>query len=176
MRGGTEVRRLGTADLPAYKSLRDEVLAAHPSAFTSDAAQARALPADSYRGRLGLDRDGGGDFLAGAFDGAALVGAICCEREQRAKARHVGHIVGMMVRDGHQGRGVGRALLAHCVALARAADGLEMLTLTVTAGNLPAIALYRSFGFVHCGSLPRAIKVDGIYHAKEQMALLLAAA
>ena len=169
--GGIAVRRLGAPDLPAYKALRDEALAAHPTAFTSDAEEARALPAESYRARLGLDRPEGGEFLIGAFEGAALVGALCCERDTRRKARHIGHIVGMMVRDSHQGRGIGRALLTRCVALAGAADGLEMLILTVTAGNQPALALYRSFGFVRCGSLPRAIKVGATYHAKEQMAL-----
>jgi ribosomal protein S18 acetylase RimI-like enzyme len=167
------IRPLRPDDLPAYKALRDTMLAAHPSAFTSDAAEGLARTPDSYRSRLGLERAEGGQFTLGAWDAGALVGAISCERDARLKVRHIGHIVGMMVRDESQGRGVGRALLTECVVLARRAAGLEMLTLTVTAGNRPAIALYEGFGFVRCGSLPRAICVAGQYHAKDQMVLAL---
>lgn len=167
------IRPLQPGDLTSYKHLRDAMLAAHPSAFTSDAAEARARMPDSYRSRLGLDRADGGQFTLGAWDGGALIGAIGCERDERIKVRHIGHIVGMMVRDEAQGRGAGRALLAECIALARRADGLELLTLSVTAGNAPAIGLYERFGFVRYGSLPRAICVAGQYHTKDQMVLVL---
>ena len=165
------VRRLAVDDLADYKELRDSVLAAHPSAFTSDAAESRARTAQSYRSRLGLERPEGGEFTLGAWLDGRLVGAISCERDTRLKVHHVGHLIGMMVRDACQGRGVGRALLVECLALARRADGLTLLTLTVTAGNGPAIALYEQLGFKRYGSLPRAICVAGQYHAKDHMAL-----
>ena len=130
-------------------------------------------PAASYAPRLGLDRAEGGPFTLGAFRGAVLVGAIGCERDARAKVRHIGHHVGMMVRADQQRRGLGRALLDAALAEARRADGLVLLTLSVTADNQAAIRLYERFGFVRCGSLPRAIRVDGGYHAKDQMVRLL---
>jgi ribosomal protein S18 acetylase RimI-like enzyme len=167
------IRRLTPGELPAYKDLRDAMLAAHPSAFSSDAAEARARSPESYRARLGLERPEGGEFTLGAWDGTQLVGAIGCERDARIKVRHIGHIVGMMVRDAWRGRGVGRGLLAECLALARRAEGLELLTLTVTAGNLPAVGLYERFGFIRYGSLPHAICVEGQYFAKDQMMLVL---
>ncbi len=168
-----EIRRLGTDDLTAYKALRDAALAAYPSAFTSDAAEVRGHAAESYRSRLGLDRPEGGKFTLGAWQGEALVGAISCERDARIKVRHIGHIVGMIVSGQHQRHGVGAALLAACVNEARESDGLEMLTLTVTAGNTPAIRLYEAAGFVRYGSLQRAIFVDGRYFDKDQMVLAL---
>jgi ribosomal protein S18 acetylase RimI-like enzyme len=167
------IRPLLVEELGAYKALRDTILAQHPSAFTSDAAQSVGRSADSYRDRLGLDRPRSGHFTLGAWDGDALVGAISCERENRIKVRHVGHLIGMMVRMDAQGRGVGRALLNECIATARRADGLEMLTLSVTAGNAAAITLYESVGFERYGSLPRAIRVDGVYYTKDHMVLAL---
>jgi RimJ/RimL family protein N-acetyltransferase len=156
--------------------LRDEMLEQHPHAFTTDAAEARSRTPESYLARFGADRPDAGEFTLGAWHDARLVGSIGCERDARVKVRHIGHIVGMMVRGELHGRGIGHALLVECISQARRATGLEMLTLTVTGGNIAAIRLYEQAGFVRYGSLPRAIFVDGRYYAKDQMVLELAAA
>ena len=165
------IRRMLPADLPAYKDLRDAVLTAHPEAFTSDAALERSH--ESYLSRLGLDRPEGGEFTLGAWQGDRLAGAVSCERDARAKVLHIGHVFGMMVRSDAQGLGIGSALLNACIAEARAARGLVLLTLTVTAGNAAAVHLYERAGFTCYGRLERAICVDGVYHTKDQMTLSL---
>ena len=53
-----------------------------------------------------------------------------------------------------RGRGVGRALLVALIATARA-DGHRALSLSVDARNAPALALYRSMGFVETGGQGR---------------------
>jgi ribosomal protein S18 acetylase RimI-like enzyme len=169
------IRRLGPDDLAAFKDLRDSMLAEHPDAFTSDADAARSQPAESYKSRLGFDRPEGGEFTLAAWQGERLVGAIGCQRDIRIKIRHIGHVVGMMVRSELQGQGIGRALLVECIDEARRADGLKMLTLSVTASNLAAVRLYENAGFVRYGSLANAILVDGHYYAKDQMVLALSA-
>ncbi len=168
------IRPLVVADLPGYKELRDEMLFAHPEAFTSDGATDRRKEPADYLQRLGVDRREGGHFLLGAWRGTRLTGAIGCERDTRVKVRHVGHVIGMMVRAEARHRGVGQALLEACVATARGA-GLETLTLTVTAGNADAVGLYERNGFVPYGLLKRAIKVGTVYHDKLHMALDLRA-
>ena len=168
-----DIAGLTVADLPAYKALRDRMLAAHPQAFTSDATTENLRPASSYSSRLGFERPEGGHFTLGAWRDRRLVGAISCERDARLKVRHIGHVVGMMVREDLQGRGIGRALLEACIARARAAAGLEQLILIVTSGNTGALRLYRAAGFEHYGTLPRAIKLGGRYHDKDQMVLVL---
>ena len=172
MTGFAAVRPLAAADLPAYKRLRDEMLVAHPEAFTSDAETERPREPSEYLQRLGLDRADGGHFLLGAFHGERIVGAIGCERETRRKVRHLGQVVGMMVRPEARRQGVGHDLLAACIDAARRA-GLETLTLSVTAGNHAAVGLYAQSGFVACGLLTRALKVGPVYHDKMQMALQL---
>ena len=166
-----EIALIASSDLGAYKALRDRVLALHPEAFTSDATAESLKPASAYSARLGYERPEGGHFTLGAWRDRRLLGAISCERDMRMKVRHIGHVVGMMVREDARSRGVGRALLAACIARARAAEGLELLTLSVTATNVPAIRLYLSAGFARYGSLHHAIKVDGHYHDKDLMVL-----
>ena len=88
------------------------------------------------------------------------------------KVRHIGHVIGMMVRPEARGVGLGAVLLDACIAEARQA-GLEMLTLSVTAENEGAVRLYDRHGFVAYGTLGRAIKIGQRYHDKLHMALVL---
>lgn len=173
MAEGVSIRRLTAADLRMYKGLRDEVLDAHPQAFTSDATTERHRRADDYLPRLGLDRAEGGHLLLGAWHGDDLLGAIGLERDLRVKVRHIGHVVGMMVRVRAQGRGIGSALLEELIAEARGPARLELLTLTVTDGNSSAVRLYERAGFTRFGTLRRAIKVGDRYHDKIHMAMVL---
>ena len=170
---GIAIRPLAVGELPAYKTLRDAMLAAFPEAFTSDAGTEFARPAESYASRVGSTLTPGGQITLAAWQGDALLGAITCEREGRLKMQHVGHVLGMMVGAEAHGQGVGRALLAACIAVARETAGVELLTLSVTAGNAAATHLYERAGFVRYGSLPRAIKVEDRYHAKDLMVLAL---
>ena len=168
-----ELRRLRPTDLAAYKALRDTLLASDPESFTSDAQGESTKAPSSYLPRLGLDRPEGGHFVLGAWRGRDLIGAIGCERDRRSKVQHIGHVIGMMVRRDERSAGVGRALLDACIAEAGRADGLEMLTLTVTASNPRAVRLYEGAGFVRYGTLVRAIRLDGRFLDKHLMALTL---
>jgi len=170
--GTATIRPLGAADLADYKRLRDEMLALHPEAFTSDAESDAGKEPTDYLHRLGLERRDGGHFLLGAWRGKRLLGAIGCEREARLKVRHIGHVIGMMVRPEARGAGIGALLLEACIGEARHA-GLEMLTLSVTAENAGAVRLYERHGFTAYGTLRRALKVGGRYHDKLHMALVL---
>jgi ribosomal protein S18 acetylase RimI-like enzyme len=78
-----------------------------------------------------------------------------------------------MVQAQAAGRGIGRALLAACIEQAQAADGIELLTLSVTSSNQRAVRLYEGAGFERYGTLKHAIKLDGVYHDKDLMSLAL---
>ncbi|MGF1446782.1 MAG: GNAT family N-acetyltransferase [Pikeienuella sp.] len=78
----------------------------------------------------------------------------------RGARAHVGGL-GMGIRVGHRGAGLGGRLLTG--ALARAAEiGLARVELKVRATNAPAIRLYRRAGFVEEGRLRDAWRLDGV--------------
>lgn len=155
----------------AYKRLRDGMLTRYPEVFTSDAETEHQRPVDSYADRL---RAGDGGFTLGVLQAGELLGALTCEIPSRAKERHLGHLVAMMVAPEHQGRGLGAQLLSATVTRARQAGGLLQLALTVTRGNGAAVALYERAGFHTCGCLPRALRLaDGRLFDKLQMVLPL---
>lgn len=110
----------------------------------------------------------------------ALVGGVVagwCDilPKQHEGMTHVG-VLGMGVRMEFRRRGIGRELLALCLAHAREVCGLEKVELEVFAGNRGAIALYEQAGFVCEGKLLRARKLDGITDDIVLMAKFLTAA
>lgn len=166
---GAALRLLQPADAPAYTALRQTMLRQFPEAFTSD-PDAEPSP-DRHAQRLSAGPAG---FTLGVFVEHRLAGALTCERPTRAKERHLGHLVAMMVDPAHQGTGLGGRLLAAVIDRARAGGDLLQLTLSVTRGNEAAMALYRRAGFVSYGCLPRAVRLaDGRLLAKELMVLAL---
>ena len=74
-----------------------------------------------------------------------------CGALKRLDARR-GELKSMRVADAFLGRGVGRAMLEHLIAAARA-GGMETLWLETgsSAAFIPALRLYESTGFVRCG-------------------------
>jgi ribosomal protein S18 acetylase RimI-like enzyme len=168
------IRRLTMADLAAYQVLREDMLAAYPKSFTSDAIADRSqLSPTRYSSRLGVATGPGTEVSWGCFLDGQLQGAITLERDAKTKLHHTGHVIGMMVSPPFQGLGLGRALLEACINMARSTRGLELLTLSVTATNQAAVSLYLQAGFVRYGSLPRAIRVGEHYLDKDLMVLAL---
>lgn len=170
MPDGCVLRPMGTADLAAYKALRDAALAERPEAFTSDAETEVLRPPETYLARLAGPGDASWPFTLTAWHGERLIGAVTCERDARVKVSHIGKVVGMYVASDVRGSGIGRALLEACIAKARA-RGVAMLTLSVTSGNASAIGLYAALGFVRYGRLERALRVGTRFHDKDLMVL-----
>ena len=86
-------------------------------------------------------------FWSAWIDGElAGIGAL------RAMDAERGELKSMRVDDRHLGRGVGRAILRHIMSEARE-RGMTSLWLETgsTAEFAPALRLYESEGFVHCG-------------------------
>jgi L-phenylalanine/L-methionine N-acetyltransferase len=80
-----------------------------------------------------------------AEDDSTIVARLSLSRDVHPASRHVADL-GLMVASTHRRRGVGKALLDQAVAWAGASE-IQKLELHVFPWNVPAIALYESFGF-----------------------------
>jgi ribosomal protein S18 acetylase RimI-like enzyme len=163
-----QVRPLGPDDAPAYRSLRLRALWEFPEAFTSSAEEDEKQPMEVWEIRLAGEHA----TFWGAFEGEQLCGMVGLERETRPKNRHKATVVGMYVSQEYFGTGMGRALMEALLAAARE-DGLALLVLTVTDGNEVATHFYQQFGFRSFGIEPKAIQLEGRFHAKNHMYLEL---
>lgn len=79
-----------------------------------------------------------------------LCGMLLLESPPFHRTRHVVKLE-MMVAASHRGQGIGRVLLEHGKAWVRTHPEVEKIGLNVFADNEPALALYRSAGFLDEG-------------------------
>jgi putative acetyltransferase len=93
--------------------------------------------------------DFGAEIMAVSRD--RVVGHLSIRREDAPTTSHVATL-GIAVAVDWRRRGVGSALLEECLRWARSV-GVHKVMLSVFPHNLPAIALYRRFGFVQEGRL-----------------------
>jgi RimJ/RimL family protein N-acetyltransferase len=166
------VALLTPADVAPYRALMLEAYAQAPDAFTSTAEERAAEPESYWLARIADPAGLGVAF--GAYVDRQLVGTVALEFSRKPKTRHKALVIGMYVKPGARGAGVGGTLLQALLAHAAARDGLRMLTLTVTDGNAEALALYERAGFCRFGVEPMAILADGGFRAKVHMWLPLA--
>lgn len=156
------VRSLGPEDAESVHALRLEALARHPEAFLRHVDEERAGGPARQRDRL---RDAvasdGASITFGAFVGDELTGMLALLRDADRKRRHRAQIVSVYVRPRQRGRGTAGRLLDAAIATARDMPGVELLYLSTSSSNDPALALYRSRGFEAWGVEPDFLRVDG---------------
>lgn len=164
------IRPLVPSDAAAYQTLRLAALRESPSAFGSSYEEECDTPLSTIEGYLAACAE---RCKFGAFDGPELLGLVSVAREGARKMRHKGYIRGMYVAPSHRALGLGKQLLEHALAFAASMEGLRQVSLSLTAGNAAALALYESMGFKLFGHEPDALLVDGTYYGDLLMARLV---
>lgn len=97
-----------------------------------------------------------------ALCGDEVVGNVSVSMETRARRRHVAHL-GIVVKAGFSGKGVGSLMLNRIVDLCDNWLGIRRIELTVFSDNDRAIALYRRFNFEVEGEARGYAMRDGQY-------------
>jgi ribosomal protein S18 acetylase RimI-like enzyme len=163
------IRQLGPADAEQYRALRLASLRDFQFAHGPDYEESLAKGLSWHAQRLAKP-----DYhWFGAFDGEALVGAICLRTKEGRRLRHSASLNSLMVASSHQRAGIGRLLVAHLIDFARSLGTIRQITLVVNESNVPARRLYDSFGFRQFGLEPDAILHEGRYCATQHLQLSL---
>jgi RimJ/RimL family protein N-acetyltransferase len=165
------VRTLSASDAPRYRALMLEAYALAADAFTSTPEE-RAREPESWWIKRIADPSGLTVSFAAESNGE-LLGTVALEYSAKAKTRHSALVVGMYVRESARGRGLGRALLQAALAQAALRPGVDVVELTVTEGNAPAIAMYEAAGFHAWGTQPWAIATPSGLTGKVHMSCRL---
>ncbi|MEA5450731.1 GNAT family N-acetyltransferase [Leptolyngbya sp. CCNP1308] len=168
-----EVRFLNPQEAVTYRDLRLQALRESPTAFASSYEQEVRLSLGDFAARLRPNDDSASGVFGAFNDRNHLTGMLGFSRETRLKRVHIGTLWSMYVLPEFRSQGVGARLLDSAIAHARLLDGLRQLTLSFTAGNVAAGALYRSRGFEPFGLAREAMCIDGNYFDEEYFVLYL---
>jgi GNAT superfamily N-acetyltransferase len=163
------VSNLAAGDVDAYRLLMLEAYERAPDAFTTTAAEREAEPLAWWIKRIGSSDGLSTSF--GAWRDNALVGTVALEYSAKPKTQHSALVLGMYVQPQERGKGIGRALVNSAITAAGLRPEILSLNLTLTEGNVPALSLYRSVGFVEWGTQPAAIRTDSGLKGKVHMSL-----
>ncbi|MCK9287585.1 MAG: GNAT family N-acetyltransferase [Sphaerochaetaceae bacterium] len=106
-----------------------------------------------------------------AMHGKTVVGMISFSAGRRPRTQHAGEF-SIAVLRAFSGIGIGRAFIQRMVHWARS-QHIHKISLEVRIENIPAIRLYRSFGFVVEGRITRTVYYDGYFWHSYMMGLVL---
>jgi RimJ/RimL family protein N-acetyltransferase len=160
-----EIRPLRVDEAALYRDIRLEALRLHPEGFSASFEQEAARPLAFFEARLT------GNVIFGGFRDQALLATTGFTIQAGAKSAHKGMLWGMYVRPEARGSGLARRMVE--AVLGQARNRVELVQLTVVAGNLKAHRLYVSCGFEQYGIEERALKLGERYLDEVLMVKLL---
>jgi RimJ/RimL family protein N-acetyltransferase len=138
-----------------YRDIRLEGLRLHPDAFSASYEREVAEPLDFFARRLSA-----GGVFAGRDDRDVL-GTVAFVREIGPKIEHKAHLFGMYVRPAARGTGLAGMLVQTLLDHAR--ETVELVQLSVSAGNTAARRLYARHGFEPFGVERHSTKLGDDY-------------
>ncbi|CAN5125549.1 GNAT family N-acetyltransferase [soil metagenome] len=140
----TDIRDATPADLPAILNIHNDAIRTSRAIWMDEPVE---LSDREEWFASAQERDDA--VLVAEVDGAVAGYASFGPWRERYGYRHsVENSV--YIADGHQGAGLGRALLVELIARARAA-GYHVMIADIEAGNRASIHLHESLGFLHEG-------------------------
>jgi RimJ/RimL family protein N-acetyltransferase len=160
-----KVTKLPESRWEDYRRLRLRALKTDSAAYGSSYTEEAGLPPDVWRSRIG-------NCLFAMSEGEP-VGMIGVLLGDRAKTKHIAHIVGVYVAPEHRGRGVGRALLEAALSKMRSKNRIIKVELSVNPDFLPALTLYKKAGFKETGTAFKELRVRGRFYDLLNMELMI---
>lgn len=141
--------------------------------LVATAEEFSAISKEQQNARIKRLEDSDNDLWLIAECGDQLVGMLDFQSSKTTKTRHKGSF-GMIVSPSWQGKGVGSLLLITLIDWVRSHPQINVINLTVSEENKPAIALYRKLGFQATGREPFGLKLpNGQYLVDLTMTLKL---
>lgn len=162
------VRRLTVEDHEQLRALRLRALTTAPTAFGSTAQREAAFPPEEWRRRLAPSANP----HYGAFDGEQLVGLAVGILDAGEPA--TAWLAGMWLDPTYRGTGTASRLVAQVLDWA-AGQGVTLMKLEVTGGNIAAETLYRRVGFEPTGRTTRRER-DGMIELEMAKSIIAARA
>ncbi|MFW9959166.1 MAG: GNAT family N-acetyltransferase [Candidatus Odinarchaeota archaeon] len=113
-------------------------------------------------------------FSVCALHDGEVVGVCTGVRMRWAGSRHRIEMVQVVVHEQFRGQGIARSMM-QSIATHFSAHGVEIIQISVEAGNFEAMGAYERIGFKKFGTLHHGLKYDDEYRDEIMMAAPIAA-
>lgn len=148
-----EIRKFEKQDVPALMQIWNDVVE-EGQAFPQEETLTVQTAEEFFSSQ---------SFTAAAVDNGEVVGLYILHPNNVGRCGHIAN-ASYAVRTDIRGRQVGRRLVTHCLEKCRELGFRVLQFNAVVADNAPALALYKSLGFVQLGVIPGGFrKKDGSY-------------
>lgn len=148
-----EIRKFEKQDVPALMKIWNDVVE-EGQAFPQEETLTVQTAEEFFSSQ---------SFTAAAVDNGEVVGLYILHPNNVGRCGHIAN-ASYAVRTDIRGRQVGRRLVTHCLEKCRELGFRVLQFNAVVADNAPALALYKSLGFVKLGVIPGGFrKKDGSY-------------
>lgn len=144
-----EIIRLEPEDWQLYRALRLEALQTDPQAFGSTYENTLARPESFWRQRLAEAAQEQDQWMLFARLDGRLVGMTGAYLDHEHP--DMAWVISVYVQPAQRGKGISRLLMSAILDKLKA-RGLRKARLGVVKRQIPALSLYRSFGFEVVGS------------------------
>ncbi len=164
------IRKLTQEDWKQYKELRLRSLQSDPDVYFSTFDEVSKWPDGNFKSEI-YSRPDSRFGYSGYFDGDSLLGYISLSGQYFVKQQHIADVFNLYVDPAARGKGVAQALVRELIETAKRDGTIEKLFLSVMGQNVPAITLYKSFGFEVYGTKHRSLKIGETYFDEVLMQL-----
>lgn len=164
----TEIRRLDLEDAEAFSRLRRELVSGNPVPMGLTFEEELSRPIEGFRNQLSSPAP---NAVFGMFVAGELVATAAVSRASSfPSSGHKMVMWGVFTSPRFRRRGFSRLVVSHAIRHAFGSGALR-INLLAYVPNDAAISLYRTLGFVECGTEPEAIHLNGQYFDGVHMSL-----
>lgn len=160
------LRRLNKDDLTIYRALRMEAVIRDSQTLVSTPKEEGEKTDEDLLKTLN------NQYVLGMFDGEKVVGMATLERQGLELRHHVAEVQWIFVSLDYRRRGIAKMLMEAIETHAKSV-GVECIELYVVSDNASACNMYRLLGYKEFGTLPKAVKIEGLYWDGVYMVKLL---
>lgn len=149
-----KIRKLTAADAAAWRQIRLEGLTKDPQAFLTQYCDEVDKPLEAFAKQLEAS------VTFAAFDSEEPVASFGYYMDDRTAVYHIATIIAVYIRAQYRGSGLADDLMN--AVIGDLPERILQVHLYCAAENSRGVAFYQRHGFEICGTIPRAVLVDGV--------------
>ena len=163
------VKRASQKDWKKYKEIRLDALQKNPESFGRAHEEEKNRSESEWKDKL-KDKNRVTLLVLDRDNPIGLLGIIF---ESSTRVAHITDIISVYLKEEYRGRGISSQLMNEALEIIKARKTARKVKLHVTTNQLPAVNLYKKFGFRIVGELQKEMNVNGKHYNSYVMELLL---